>query len=100
MPDRKGLGRGLEVLLGGAAPVELTELPVDAIHSNPRQPRKRFDSDAASGLAESIRVQGVVQPILVRSRKAGGKASARPGITSKKVRSAIIGAMTARMPAS
>jgi len=72
VPDRKGLGRGLEVLLGGAAPVELTELPVDAIHSNPRQPRKRFDSDAASGLAESIRVQGVVQPILVRSRKAGG----------------------------
>ena len=72
MPDRKGLGRGLEVLLGGAAPVELTELPVDAIHSNPRQPRKRFDSDAASGLAESIRAQGVVQPILVRSRRAGG----------------------------
>jgi len=72
VPDRKGLGRGLEVLLGGAAPVELTELPVDAIHSNPRQPRKRFDSDAASGLAESIRAQGVVQPILVRSRKAGG----------------------------
>jgi ParB family chromosome partitioning protein len=72
VPERKGLGRGLEVLLGGAAPVELAELPVDAIHANPRQPRKRFDSDAANGLAESIRAQGVVQPILVRSRKTGG----------------------------
>jgi ParB family transcriptional regulator, chromosome partitioning protein len=71
-PERKGLGRGLEVLLGGAAQVELTELPVDAIHPNPRQPRRRFDSDAANGLAESVRVSGVVQPILVRSRNAGG----------------------------
>jgi ParB family chromosome partitioning protein len=72
VPERKGLGRGLEVLLGGAAPTELAELPVDAIHPNPRQPRKRFDSDAGNGLAESVRAQGVVQPILVRSRTAGG----------------------------
>jgi ParB family chromosome partitioning protein len=71
-PDRKGLGRGFEVLLGGAAAGELTELPVDAIHANPRQPRKRFDSDAQNGLAESVRAQGVVQPVLVRSRPAGG----------------------------
>jgi ParB family transcriptional regulator, chromosome partitioning protein len=61
------------VLLGGAsATAELAELPVDAIHPNPRQPRKRFDSDAGSGLAESVRAQGVVQPVLVRSRTAGG----------------------------
>src|SRR5207248_10964849 len=72
VPERKGLGRGLEVLLGGAAPAELAEIPVDAIHPNPRQPRKRFDSDAANGLAESVRAQGVVQPILLRSRVAGG----------------------------
>ena len=71
-PERKGLGRGLEVLLGGAAPTELAELPVDSIHSNPRQPRKRFDSDAGNGLTESVRAQGVVQPVLVRSRAAGG----------------------------
>src|ERR671936_321603 len=71
-PERKGLGRGLEVLLGGAAPAELVELPVAAIHPNPRQPRKRFDSDGANGLAESVRAQGVVQPVLVRSRAAGG----------------------------
>ncbi len=72
MPSRKGLGKGLEVLLGGAGPGELSDLPVDAIHPNPRQPRKRFDSDAQNGLAESVRAQGVVQPVLVRSRPAGG----------------------------
>jgi len=71
-PSRKGLGKGLEVLLGGAGPGELSELPVDAIHPNPRQPRKRFDSDAQNGLAESVRAQGIVQPVLVRSRAAGG----------------------------
>ena len=70
--DRRGLGRGLEVLLGGARASELAELPVDAIHPNPRQPRRRFDSDAASGLADSVRAQGVVQPVLVRSRRGGG----------------------------
>jgi len=70
---RRGLGRGLEVLLGGSAKAaELTELPVDAIHPNPRQPRKRFDADSGNGLAESVRAQGVVQPVLVRSRTTGG----------------------------
>jgi len=72
VPERRGLGRGLEVLLGGAATVELAELPVDAIHPNPRQPRKRFDAEAGHGLADSVRAQGVVQPVLVRSRAAGG----------------------------
>jgi ParB family chromosome partitioning protein len=70
--QRRGLGRGLEVLLGGAAQTELAELPVDAIHPNPRQPRRRFDHEATSGLAESIRSQGVVQPVLVRPRAEGG----------------------------
>ena len=51
--QRRGLGRGLEVLLGGAAQSELAELPVDAIHPNPRQPRRRFDHEATTGLAES-----------------------------------------------
>ena len=60
--------------MGGLDPVatELVELPVDALHANPRQPRKRFDGEAGSGLAESIRVQGVIQPLLVRPRAAGG----------------------------
>src|SRR5437764_4735950 len=72
VPERRGLGRGLEVLLGGVGSTELTELPVDAIHPNPRQPRRRFDSDAGAGLADSVRAQGVVQPVLVRPRVAGG----------------------------
>jgi len=72
--NRRGLGRGLELLMGGAEPAgsELLELPVDAIHPNPRQPRKRFDGEAGSGLAESIRAQGVIQPLLVRPRTEGG----------------------------
>jgi len=71
---RRGLGRGLELLVGGMDPAatELLELPVDVLHPNPRQPRKRFDGEAGSGLAESIRVQGVIQPLLVRPRDAGG----------------------------
>jgi ParB family chromosome partitioning protein len=72
VPSRKGLGKGLEVLLGGAGPGELSDLPVESIHPSPRQPRKRFDSDAQNGLAESVRAQGIVQPVLVRSRAAGG----------------------------
>ena len=72
--SRRGLGRGLELMMGGAEPsaAELLELPVDAVHPNPRQPRKRFDGEAGSGLAESIRTQGVIQPLLVRPRTAGG----------------------------
>jgi len=72
--NRRGLGRGLEVLVGGLDPVEseLLELPVDAIHPNPKQPRKRFDGEAGSGLAESVKRQGVIQPLLVRPRAAGG----------------------------
>jgi len=69
---RRGLGRGLEVLIGGAAKADLTHLPVEAIHPNPRQPRKRHDAEAAHGLADSVRVQGVIQPVVVRPRLAGG----------------------------
>ena len=69
---RRGLGRGLEVLVGGTGETELAHLPVETIHPNPRQPRKRFDSEATSALADSIRAQGLVQPVVVRPRKAGG----------------------------
>ena len=48
-----------------------SHLPVDAIHPNPRQPRKRFEPEATSGLAASIRHQGVLQPIVVRPRRRG-----------------------------
>jgi ParB family transcriptional regulator, chromosome partitioning protein len=71
-PGRRGLGRGLEVLIGGAVETELAQLPVESIHPNPRQPRKRHDPEAAHGLADSVRSQGVIQPVIVRSRAAGG----------------------------
>jgi ParB family transcriptional regulator, chromosome partitioning protein len=70
---RRGLGRGLEVLVGGAsAAAELLHLPVDAIHPNPRQPRRRFEPEATAGLAASLRHQGVLQPVVVRPRSEGG----------------------------
>jgi ParB family transcriptional regulator, chromosome partitioning protein len=71
--NRRGLGKGLEVLLGGnQAGIELLDLPVDAVHANPKQPRRRFDGEAGTGLAESVKRQGVIQPLIVRSRAAGG----------------------------
>jgi ParB family chromosome partitioning protein len=69
---RRGLGRGLEVLIGGATEPELAHLPVETIHPNPRQPRRRFDAEATTALADSIKAQGIVQPVLVRTRAAGG----------------------------
>jgi ParB family transcriptional regulator, chromosome partitioning protein len=69
---RRGLGRGLEVLIGGAGTSDLVHVPVDEIHPNPRQPRKRFDHEATVGLAESIKAQGIIQPIVLRPRAAGG----------------------------
>ena len=70
--ERRGLGRGLEVLLGEAGQPELLHIPVESIHPNPRQPRKRFEPEAADGLAASIRLQGVLQPVVVRRRFEGG----------------------------
>jgi ParB family chromosome partitioning protein len=67
---RKGLGRGFEVLIGGTP--SLTTLAVDEIHPNPRQPRQQFDAEAVSGLAESIKAQGLIQPVIVRPRLEGG----------------------------
>jgi ParB family transcriptional regulator, chromosome partitioning protein len=71
---RRGLGRGLEVLIGGAesAGTQLAQLPVDAIHANPRQPRRRFEPEATTGLASSIKQEGLLQPVVVRPRQAGG----------------------------
>jgi ParB family chromosome partitioning protein len=68
------LGRGLAALLGDVAMRPDTErgtsvsaIPIDQIDANPFQPRSDFNSDELESLAESIRVQGVLQPILVRS---------------------------------
>ena len=71
-PDVSTLGNGYVVVVGGQTTAELLHLPVDAIHANPRQPRKRFEPEATAGLAASVRHQGVLQPVVVRPRSAGG----------------------------
>lgn len=65
----KGLGRGLDALLGGHdAPGkdEQRTLPLDQLAPGKYQPRTRMDADALQDLAASIKAQGIVQPILVR----------------------------------
>ena len=72
-PQRRGLGRGLELLVGGSDErQELAHIRVDEIAPNARQPRRRFEPDATAGLAESIRRQGLLQPVVVRPRPDGG----------------------------
>ena len=75
---KRGLGRGLDALLGGANVVatpdeampadvnELRQLPVDVIQRGKYQPRRDIDPVTLEELANSIRVQGVMQPIVVR----------------------------------
>jgi ParB family chromosome partitioning protein len=58
--------------MGGAGSAELIHLPVESVHPNPSQPRRHFEPAATAGLAASIRLQGVLQPIIVRRRAAGG----------------------------
>ncbi|MEQ1438054.1 ParB/RepB/Spo0J family partition protein [Fontimonas sp. SYSU GA230001] len=70
---KRGLGRGLESLLSSvSAPADdnagesLRELALDSLHPGRHQPRRHFDDEALQALAESIRSQGVVQPIVAR----------------------------------
>jgi ParB family chromosome partitioning protein len=82
-PDRQALGKGLNSLLparlkqttpqtpqSGAAPIapptSPTELPVERIKANPFQPRRQFRDESLGELAQSIRVNGIIQPISVR----------------------------------
>lgn len=68
MVKLKGLGRGLDALLGSAEPQEerLQVLPLHHLQPGKYQPRTHMDEHALADLAESIRTQGVIQPILVR----------------------------------
>jgi ParB family transcriptional regulator, chromosome partitioning protein len=68
---RRGLGRGLEALIGGGPSADLVHLPVERIRASARQPRRRFDSEAGDGLADSVRAQGVLQPVVVRPLNGG-----------------------------
>jgi len=76
MAKVKGLGRGLDALLGPAdeAPAagdSLGTLPIDALQPGRYQPRTRMDPESLAELAGSIKAQGVMQPILVRPLEAG-----------------------------
>ena len=81
----KGLGRGLEALLGpkvddaavaaaNAKQGEPNTLPLDQLVPGMYQPRTRMDEGALYELAESIKVQGIMQPILVRKLESGKNA--------------------------
>lgn len=72
MVKLKGLGRGLDALLGtdeerpaGGAEA-LKSLPIDALQPGKYQPRTRMDPEPLNELAESIKAQGVMQPVLAR----------------------------------
>ena len=67
----KGLGRGLDALLGGATKSRdeedtLAQLPVSSLRPGKYQPRTRMDEASLAELAGSIRARGVIQPIVVR----------------------------------
>ncbi|HQT26561.1 MAG TPA: ParB/RepB/Spo0J family partition protein [Burkholderiales bacterium] len=68
MTKLKGLGRGLEALLGAeeGSSGEMRKLQVSSLQPGKYQPRSRMDQDSLMHLAESIKAQGVMQPILVR----------------------------------
>ena len=63
----KGLGRGLDALMGDTTTAEtLQQLPLVALQPGKYQPRTHIDEAALQELAESIRAQGLMQPVLVR----------------------------------
>jgi ParB family chromosome partitioning protein len=81
-PKRSALGRGLGALIPGAARDRMpeaeiapapdakpstSELPIERIRPNPEQPRRRFDPAELERLAASIRLHGVLQPVVVRA---------------------------------
>ncbi len=72
MAKTSGLGRGLSALLdpAGGEPTLVT-LPTGQVQPNPRQPRRTFDQEALEELARSIKQDGLMQPILVRSAPDG-----------------------------
>jgi ParB family transcriptional regulator, chromosome partitioning protein len=77
MPKRTGLGKGLDALIpagetkpsGGGGGV--TQISVDLIQRNPRQPREKFDIEELENLAASIREHGVIQPLIVSPGRNG-----------------------------
>lgn len=67
----RGMGRGLAAILAvtdeaGASERDFREIPTELISPNPHQPRRVFDEESIVALSESIKLQGVLQPVLVR----------------------------------
>ena len=83
MTKKTGLGRGLDALIpsGDFAPESLSvvsssgydTLPIVSISPNPRQPRTQMDKDELSELADSIRENGILQPLIVTAAEEPGK---------------------------
>ena len=75
MAKTHGLGKGLGALLGDEALQSQSEgslsLPISQVQPGLNQPRKRFDPETLSDLAESIRVHGIIQPLTVRRLASG-----------------------------
>lgn len=75
MPQRSGLGKGLDALIpGGSSAVSeggVAQVSVDAIARNPRQPRQTFGETELEELAASIREHGVIQPLIVSPASGG-----------------------------
>jgi ParB family chromosome partitioning protein len=67
--ERRGLGKGLEALI--PSPPGVSEVAVDSIVPNPRQPRQALDPQSLEELADSIREQGLVQPLVVSEAEEG-----------------------------
>jgi ParB family transcriptional regulator, chromosome partitioning protein len=69
--SKKALGKGLDALIpqgvmASLAVEKLTHIPTERIRANPNQPRKRFDDESLHSLAESVKTDGVLQPVVVR----------------------------------
>jgi len=69
MPQRSGLGKGLDALIPGSGTVSsdggAAQVAVDSIQRNPRQPRQSFKEDELEELVMSIREHGIIQPLIV-----------------------------------
>lgn len=74
MPPRSGLGKGLDALIPTGQKTSsgeggVTQILIDLIQRNPRQPREKFDIEELDNLAASIREHGVIQPLIVSPGK-------------------------------
>jgi ParB family chromosome partitioning protein len=71
MPQRTGLGKGLDALIPGSGQTPssagIHQISLDLISPNPRQPRSNFDPSELDELAASIREHGILQPLIVAS---------------------------------